>query len=52
MELSEQPLTVKKCCTIRALWRRVIELHNKRVDILVIDFDALDLRTIDAFKSS
>ena len=37
---------------VRSMSRRVIELHNKRVDILVIDFDALDLRTIDAFKSS
>ena len=37
---------------VRSMTRRVIELHNKRVDILVIDFDALDLRTIDAFKSS
>jgi hypothetical protein len=37
---------------VRSMTRRVTELHNKRVDILVIDFCALHIRTIDAFKSS
>ena len=37
---------------VRSMTRRVTELHNKRVDILVIDFYALHMRTIDAFKSS
>jgi spore coat polysaccharide biosynthesis predicted glycosyltransferase SpsG len=37
---------------VRSMTRRVTELHNKRVDILVIDFYALHIRTTDAFKSS
>ena len=37
---------------VRSMTRRVTELHNKRMDILVIDFYALHIRTIDAFKSS
>ena len=38
---------------VRSMTRRVTELHNKRaVNILVIDFYALHIRTIDAFKSS
>ena len=36
---------------VRSMTRRVTELHNKR-DGLVIDFYALRIRTIDAFKSS
>jgi hypothetical protein len=35
---------------VRSMTRRVTELHT--VDILVIDFYALHIRTIDAFKSS
>ena len=35
-------------CLVRSMTRRVTELHNKRV----IDFYALHICTIDAFKSS
>jgi hypothetical protein len=37
---------------VRSMTRRVTELHKNAVDILVIDFYALHIRTIDAFKSS
>ena len=37
---------------VLSMTRRVTELHNKRVDIPVIDLYALHIRAIDAFKSS
>ena len=37
---------------VRSMTRRVTELHNKRGGLLVIDFYALHIRTINAFKSS
>ena len=37
---------------VLSMTRRVTELHNKRVDIPIIDLYALHIRAIDAFKSS
>ena len=37
---------------VRSMTRRVTELHNKRGGLLVIDFYALHIRTINAFKRS
>ena len=37
---------------VRNMTRRDTKLHNKRVDILVIDLYALHIRTINAFKST